>query len=181
MILFLDGLSAIFILWLGILGFKQGLVEGLGRLLGLILSAMTAMRYYVVLAGNIPLWLEIDAWVLLLTSFMVIFLFILLIMRVLTRMVNFLIVSKGTRWINRSTGFVFGLLKGSIVVSLIVLFLDISPKDEWSIIVYKESRLARILTHARINIIKIFHWEDPFEKGENFIKTMMETDKEINQ
>jgi len=45
MILFLDGLSAIFILWLGILGFKQGLVEGLGRLLGLILSAMTAMRY----------------------------------------------------------------------------------------------------------------------------------------
>ena len=83
MILFLDGLSAIFILWLGILGFKQGLVEGLGRLLGLILSAMTAMRYYVVLAGNISLWLEIDAWVLLLTSFMVIFLFILLIMRVL--------------------------------------------------------------------------------------------------
>ncbi len=164
MILFLDGLSAIFILWLGILGFKQGLVEGLGRLLGLILSAMTAMRYYVVLAGNFSLWLKIDAWVLLLTSFMVIFLFILLIMRVLTRM----------------TGFVFGLLKGSIVVSLIVLFLDISPKDEWSRIVYKESSLARILTHARINIIKIFHWEDPFEKGENFIKTMMETDKENN-
>ena len=129
MILFLDGLSSIFILWLGIFGFKQGLVEGLGRLLGLIISVMTAMRYYVDLAGNISLWLNIDAWVLLLTSFMVIFLFILLTMRVLTRMVNFLIVSKVTRWINRlierinyckSLCFVFGYFaKGRVVKNCI--------------------------------------------------------------
>ena len=181
MILFLDGLSSIFILWLGIFGFKQGLVEGLGRLLGLIISVMTAMRYYVDLAGNISLWLNIDAWVLLLTSFMIIFLFILLTMRILTRMVSFLIVSKGTQWINRLMGFVFGLLKGSIIVSLFVLFLDISPKDGWSKIVYKESVLARALTHGRVNIIKIFHWEDPFERGEYFIKTMMETNEKRNR
>jgi len=53
MILFLDVLASFFMVVMGGVGFRRGFIEEMGRLLGLIISTIFALNYYLDLAGLI--------------------------------------------------------------------------------------------------------------------------------
>ena len=78
MVLFVDALFMVFLLWIGILGFKQGFVEEFGRFIGLCVSVVVASKYYTMLSGFLSSWIVIDAWMLLVTSYVIIFIIMVL-------------------------------------------------------------------------------------------------------
>ncbi len=178
---FLDGIGLFFILGLGILGFRHGFIEELGKLLGLIVSTVIALKTYVPMTVWISTWVTIDAWILLMLSFVVVFSVMLLAIRLLTKILQFVLITKGSKWANRSLGFVFGGIKGGILIAVVVWLVDISPVDKWSDILHAESVLAKSLTNLRINIITVFHWEDPVKEGEDYIKNILETNESENE
>ncbi|NOZ03647.1 MAG: CvpA family protein [FCB group bacterium] len=173
MVLFLDGLAGFFLLGMGVIGFRRGLIEELGRLLGLIFAASVSMRYYVDLAGNIKTVLDLDPWVLLLLSNIILFSITLLIIRFLTKLTHYLLVYHSTRWMNKSMGFVFGMVKGVIIIALAIWVMELSPLDKWAEIIQRESRLARGVSKTRVSVVDFFGWSDPVKKGEKYIKSFM--------
>ena len=60
MIQFLDALAIFFIITTGVVGFRRGLLEELGRLLGLIFATIFSLNLYIGIGSNIIEWVKID-------------------------------------------------------------------------------------------------------------------------
>ena len=43
---FIDGLAVFYLVVMGMIGFKRGLIEELGRLLGLVFAAFFSFKYF---------------------------------------------------------------------------------------------------------------------------------------
>ena len=111
-------------------------------------------------------------------SFTIIFIAVLLLARILTKFIHLLLLSKSTKLVNRTMGFVFGSLKAVLIVMVFIWALDISQKKEWSNIIHTESSIAEFMTSARLKIIHSFHLQDPVTKGEEFVQELMESAEE---
>ena len=59
---FLDGLALFYIIFNGVLGFNRGLVDELGRLLGLVLSILIATSKTVELSSFFLEYINIEPW-----------------------------------------------------------------------------------------------------------------------
>lgn len=180
MILFLDALTIVFIVSLGIIGYKRGLVEELGRLLGLIIAISIAWGYYVELSGIFLNMMNINVWVVMVFSFTIIFIAVLLLVRMLTKLTHMLLLSKSSKWLNSGMGFVFGSLKAVLLTMVFLWALDISQKEEWSKIIHAESKLASVMTRTRTNIINVFNLQDPVKKSEKLVQEFLESDSGEN-
>ncbi|HCI15392.1 MAG: CvpA family protein, partial [Candidatus Marinimicrobia bacterium] len=158
---------------MGLIGFRRGLVEEMGRLLGLILASIFALRYYVGLGSFLMEWVPIDIWLLFVLSYIIIFSAVLLVARMLTKLIHFLFLSKSTKWANRVMGTVFGLIKGLLVVMIFFWMVELFPDRESTNIIMSESRMVQRLIHVRKSIISTFNWRDPVELGEKTIREFL--------
>ena len=177
MILFLDVLASFFMVIMGAVGFRRGFIEEMGRLLGLIISTIFALNYYLDLAGLIQSIMPVNTFVIMVISFAIIFALMLFITRVLTRFFHILLTSSGTKFANRSMGFLFGAVKGMIILMLLYWTVDLFPEKKWATIIRKESYLSKTFTDTRHVIIDIFHLTDPVHQGELFIKDVIKRDR----
>lgn len=160
---------------MGLIGFRRGLVEELGRLLGIIFATVFSLRLYVDLGSFLMAWLPVDVWLLFVLSFIIIFSGVLLLARLVTKLIQFLFLSKGTKWANRVMGTFFGFVKGFLVVMIFFWMFELLPNQETSDIVMKQSKLAQRLINVRKNIITMFNWKDPVELGEKTIRKFLNT------
>ena len=165
---------------MGSIGFRRGFIEEMGRLIGLIISIVFSLKYYLTLSSKILTFINLNTFVVMVISFSIIFVLMLFIIRVLTRFFHILLTSRGTKFANRSMGFVFGSLKGMIILMLIYWTIDLFPSNKWISIIRKESYLSYKFTNTRYVIINLFHLEDPVKEGEIFIKEMINNDKITN-
>jgi membrane protein required for colicin V production len=177
MILFLDVLASFFMVVMGGVGFRRGFIEEMGRLLGLIISTIFALNYYLDLAGLILSVATVNTFVIMVISFAIIFALMLFITRVLTRFFHILLTSSGTKFANRSMGFLFGAVKGMIILMLLYWTVDLFPEKKWAAVIRKESYLSKTFTDTRHVIIDIFHLNDPVHQGELFIQDMIKRDR----
>ncbi|MBT5994148.1 MAG: CvpA family protein [Candidatus Marinimicrobia bacterium] len=169
----IDALVIFFTMAMGLIGFRRGLVEEMGRLLGLILASIFALRYYVGLGSFLMEWVPIDIWLLFVLSYIIIFSAVLLVARMLTKLIHFLFLSKSTKWANRVMGTVFGLIKGLLVVMIFFWMVELFPDRESTNIIMSESRMVQRLIHVRKSIISTFNWRDPVELGEKTIREFL--------
>ena len=146
---------------LGSIGFRRGFIEEVGRLIGLIVSTVFSLKYYLSLSAKILTFVQLNTFVVMVISFSTIFVLILFIVRVLTRFFHILLTSTGTKFANRSMGFIFGALKGIIILMIFYWSIDLFPKNKWVSIIQKESYLSYRFTSTRFIIINLFHLEDP--------------------
>ena len=181
MILFLDVLASFFMFVMGGVGFRRGFIEEMGRLLGLIISTIFALNYYLDLAGLILGIVSVNTFVIMVISFAIIFSLMLFITRVLTRFFHILLTSSGTKFANRSMGFLFGAVKGMIILMLLYWTVDLFPEKKWATIIRKESYLSKTFSNTRHIIIDIFHLTDPVRQGEIFIQNMIKRDSSIGK
>ncbi|MBT3216859.1 MAG: CvpA family protein [Candidatus Marinimicrobia bacterium] len=175
---YLDALAVFFMIGLGLIGYKRGLIEELGRLLGLVLAMIFGFKYYVKISALFLTWLSLDGGVILVLSFALVFVSTLLVVRIVTRMIHLLLMSKGTKWLNRTMGFAFGLIKGGVVLTALLWMTEIFSDSKWSELIMSESRFAGVMQNTRIKTIRIFHWEDPVEMGKLFIQSLVEESTE---
>ena len=171
--LFLDILAGFFMVGMGWLGFNRGIVEELGRLLGLVISGIVGLTWYIDVAGFILGFVALDPWIALLIGYVFLFGVTLLASRFLTHLIHYLIVSGSTQWMNRGMGFFFGILKGGIIVALFIWLVDISPMKDWSDILHKQSYLVQQTSKVRYRVIQFFGWSDPIKTGEEYMENLM--------
>ena len=173
MIQFIDALAFFFLIGMSIIGFRRGLVEELGRLLGLIFATVFSLKFYVKLGSMILNWISMDVWVLFILSFIAIFSIILICMRILTKLIQFLFLSKSTKWVNRVMGTFFGGTKGILVVMMFFWIFELMPNSKSADIIMQESEMAQYLIKTRKSIISSFNLDDPIKSGEKSIKNYL--------
>ena len=170
----IDALAIFFTIAMGLIGFRRGLVEEMGRLLGLIFASVFALRLYVGLGSFLMEWIPIDVWLLFVLSYIIIFSGVLLMVRMITKLFHFLFLSKSTKWVNRVMGTVFGLMKGLLVVMIFFWMVELFPNRESSNIIMSESKMVQRLIQVRKSIITTFNWRDPVELGEKTIREFLD-------
>ncbi len=159
--------------WLGWVGFNRGIVDELGRFLGLILASLIGLTWYIDIAGLILNVFILDPGVALVLGFSLLFGLSLLLTRFITHLVHYLIVSGSTQWVNQGMGFLFGALKGGVIIGVFIWLVDISPMKNWSEILHKNSMVVQKTTQVRQLVIRFFGWADPVNEGEKYLENLM--------
>ena len=172
MTLFLDGVAILFILFLGYIGFNRGLIEELGRLIGLIIAILISMSNTKSVSDKIIGIVDLDDWIIKILTFSLLFIATITLTRLLTKMLNIAILSKNNQMMNQSLGFTFGAFKGFFIIMTILWFIALLPKQEWTSFMGKKSNISKISNQFRISIVSFFNWDDPVELSESYIKQL---------
>ena len=169
---FLDGFAILFILFLGYNGFNRGLIEELGRLIGLIIAILISMSNTKSISDKIIGIVGLDDWIIKILTFTLLFIVTIVLTRLLTKMLNIAILSKNNQMMNQSLGFTFGAFKGFFIIMTILWFIALLPKQKWTSFMGKKSNILIISNQFRISIISFFNWDDPVELSESYIKQL---------
>ena len=169
---FLDGFAILFILFLGYNGFNRGLIEELGRLIGLIIAILISMSNTKSVSDKIIGIVGLDDWIIKILAFSLLFIATITLTRLLTKMLNIAILSKNNQMMNQSLGFTFGAFKGFFIIMTILWFIALLPKQEWTSFMGKKSNISKISNQFRISIVSFFNWDDPVELSESYIKQL---------
>ena len=173
MVLFLDALAFLFMALNSFIGFNRGFIEELGRLIGLLLSSIVAANLYTGFGTFLVQILPTDPWAIFVLSFVVIFLGSLFGVRIITKLIHFMFLSKSTKWVNRLLGAFFGLIKGTVIVMMFFWMFELVPNKKISNAVVNNSFSADRLIMIRKSIISTFNWNDPVKKGEKTINNFL--------
>ena len=173
MVLFLDTLAIFFMALNSFIGFNRGFIEELGRLLGLLISSIIASNLYVGLGTILTQTLPADPWVMFVLSYIIIFLAALFGVRVITKLIHFMFLSKSTKWVNKLLGGFFGFIKGVVIVMMFFWMFELVPDKNISNAVLNNSISADKLVKIRKDIISIFDWNDPIKRGETSINNFL--------
>ena len=169
---FLDGAAILFILFLGYVGFNRGLIEELGRLIGLIIAILISMSNTKSVSDKIIGIVGLDDWIIKILTFSLLFIATITLTRLLTKMLNIAILSKNNQMMNQSLGFTFGAFKGFFIIMTILWFIALLPKQEWTSFMGKKSNISKISNQFRISLVSFFNWDDPVELSESYIKQL---------
>lgn len=169
---FLDGFAILFILFLGYNGFNRGLIEELGRLIGLIIAILISMSNTKSVSDKIIGIVGLDDWIIKILTFSLLFIATITLTRLLTKMLNIAILSKNNQMMNQSLGFTFGAFKGFFIIMTILWFIALLPKQEWTSFMGKKSNISKISNQFRISLVSFFNWDDPVELSESYIKQL---------
>ena len=171
---FLDGLAFLYMIFNGILGFNRGIVDELGRLIGLCLSILIATSQTVNVSTYILEKIELEPWLAVFIAFCSVFTLILILSRLVTRLFQIALLSKANIWVNNLLGLFFGMLKGFCIITVFIWVLIILPLDKWTNIIEQSSKIFHTATSFQNNIVSFFGWEDPVSYSENFIKDLVQ-------
>ena len=169
---FLDGFAILFILFLGYNGFNRGLIEELGRVIGLIIAILISISNTKSVSDKIIGIMGLDDWIIKILTFSLLFIAAITLTRLLTKMLNIAIISKNNQMMNQSLGFTFGAFKGFFIIMTILWFIALLPKQEWTSFMGKKSNISKISNQFRISLVSFFNWDDPVELSESYIKQM---------
>ena len=168
----LDGVAISFILLWGYQGFKNGLIEELGRLLGLIVAILISISKSSDLSRKVTEFMQIEYWLSIFISFSILFISIIFTARFFTKLIKIAFLSQGNQLMNRLLGLFFGALKGSGMIIVLVWIIAILPLKKWTSFINQNSRLAVIGNDLRISTVSFFNWEDPVMVSESYIKKL---------
>ena len=172
MLWFLDGLAVVYILLMGHNGFSKGLIEELGRLLGLVSAIFISMSQTTNIVSKVNEKIIVDEWAAVFFSFSLLFILTLLVARIFTKMFHIALLSKGNNLMNQFLGFSFGLIKGYSIIIVLIWFIALLPLHKWTMVIQENSRLAMHGNMVRNQIVSFFNWEDPISLGESYIKQL---------
>tara|TARA_A100001011_G_C14152155_1_gene774466 strand:+ start:63 stop:584 length:522 start_codon:yes stop_codon:yes gene_type:complete len=163
-----DLIFSILLVVFGVIGFMRGFIDEIGRLLGLVLGFTLGIKFHINLCDFLISFLPFDYYLILLSSFIGIFILIILIVRILMRIIQFFFINKGINFSNKILGVIIGLIKSYLLGIFLFLCLDIfttsaimnETKEESFF--YKSSRVfsSKIIQYLNLeeNIIEIKIW-----------------------
>ncbi len=173
MILFVDGLIVFFASMNGYLGLKRGFLEEIGRILGLAFSIIISFNNYLNVSEIILVWTSLNQKGILIISYLIIFIISIQFFRLLSKILQFLFISKSTKVINKLLGALLGFFKGIIFISIFVWFFELIPNHKISKIILSESKITTQLINARTAISEIFYFDKPVKETEKRIEKLI--------
>ena len=103
-------------------GIFRGLVKEMASIIGVLAGFYAAYTYYPEMGGLLSRWIANTIY-LNLTSFMVIFCIILIIISILGVVIKYLMSIAHLGWVDRVSGAGFGVFKGILIVSVLLVSL----------------------------------------------------------
>lgn len=146
----LDILIGIPLIWAIYKGFTKGLIIEVATLLALILGIYGAIHFSDFTAEFIRNRFEYDSNYMGIMAFVITFLLIVIVLNVLGKMLNSLVEAVALGMINRLLGVVFGLLKGIIILSILVYFVNFL--DQKFDFISKEKKEESLLYEPMVQI-----------------------------
>lgn len=111
----------LFIAYYGYRGFQRGLVDEVGRLIGLVLAVILANQFSSLLAGQLGLDSAVARTV---AAFVIIFVITLMTMGFLIRAIRTVIELVLLGWLDRMGGILFGVLKSIVVLGVLIYIME---------------------------------------------------------
>jgi uncharacterized membrane protein required for colicin V production len=180
-ILFFDLFATIFLLFLGIGGYKRGFIIEIGRIISLIFTLWLSITYYVDLAELLQQEFSVNPYLILFISFSIIFVFTLIITRIIVELINQIVGIRKNRLFNQLLGFVVGVVKGTIPLILILWVFELLPIQQWTDTLYQESQIAKTVKTIRDKNIEYFGLEDPVNAGKEYVKSIIANDSTVQE
>ncbi len=174
--LFFDLFATTFLLFLGLGGFKRGFVVEVGRIITLVFTLCLSISYYVDFAKFLQQDFNVNPYFILFVSFSVIFIITLIVTRIIAMLIIQIIGVKKNRLFNQLLGFVVGVMKGLILITLILWVFESLPIQQWTDTLYQESPIARIAKIIRDKNVEYFGWENPLKAGKKYAKSLIVDD-----
>ena len=173
MILFIDGLVVFYASMNGYLGLKRGFLEEISRILGLTFSIIISFNNYLNLSEIISKWTSLNQKGILIISYLIIFIISIQFFRLISKILQFLFISKSTRMMNKLLGALIGFFKGMIFISIFVWFFELIPNHKISKIILSESIITSQLVNARTAVSEIFYFDKPIKESEKRIEKLI--------
>ena len=173
MILFIDGLVVFFASMNGYLGLKRGFLEEISRILGLAFSIIISFNNYLNLSEIISKWTSLNQKGVLIISYLIIFIISIQFFRLISKILQFLFISKSTKMMNKLLGALVGFFKGMIFISIFVWFFELIPNHKISKIILSESKITSQLVKIRTNVSEIFYFDKPIKESEKRIEKLI--------
>ena len=173
MILFIDGLVVFYASMNSYLGLKRGFLEEISRILGLAFSIIISFNNYLNLSEIISKWTSLNQKGILIISYLIIFIISIQFFRLISKILQFLFISKSTKMINKLLGALVGFFKGMIFISIFVWFFELIPNHRISKIILSESKITSQLVKIRTNVSEIFYFDKPIKESEKRIEKLI--------
>jgi len=144
-----DLIVLIVVAFLGFAGLRRGLIEEAFKLIGLVLGSYLAIRYY-----SLGIWLIKDIFsiaegVQTVVGFLIVFLIVYFAVKILAMILKRLVKALSLVWLDRLTGFCFGVLKALLIMAIVV----------WCINIFAASRPVQKLATSSPAFIYLNRWE----------------------
>jgi membrane protein required for colicin V production len=117
-----DIIVVIILAYCVIRGLFRGLIKELASIVGVIAGFYTAYAFYTQLSKILSAWIT-NASYLNILSFLIIFCLVLIIVNLFGMLIKHLMNIAYLGWIDRSGGFLFGAIKGILIVSVLFIIL----------------------------------------------------------
>ena len=173
MILFIDGLVFFYASMNGYLGLKRGFLEEISRILGLAFSIIISFNNYLNLSVIISKWTSLNQKGVLIISYLIIFIISIQFFRLISKILQFLFISKSTKMMNKLLGALLGFFKGLMFISIFVWFFELIPNHRISKIILSESKITSQLVKIRTNVSEIFYFDKPIKESEKRIEKLI--------
>jgi len=161
----LDMVIVVIISFCLIRGLFRGLVKELSSIIGVLGGFYAAYTYYTVLVRFISRWITQLAY-LKIISFLLIFCSVFIIISISGIIIKYILNISFLTWVDRVFGSIFGLIKGSLVVAVIVLVLTVFLDKGTTVV--SRSMLAphiTLLSEKMINVV-------PYDMKKNYKKKL---------
>ena len=173
MILFIDGLVFFYASMNGYLGLKRGFLEEISRILGLAFSIIISFNNYLNLSEIISKWTSLNQKGILIISYLIIFIISIQFFKLISKILQFLFISKSTKMMNKLLGALVGFFKGMIFISIFVWFFELIPNHRISKIILSESKITSQLVNIRDYVSEIFYFDKPIKESEKRIEKLI--------
>ena len=121
---YLDIIIALILLLLGVKGFRKGLIIEVVTLLAFAVGIYGAMHFSDFTAEHLKEFMEINPKYLNTTAFVLTFILLVILVNIIGRMVTKLIQAMNLGFFNKLGGAVFGMAKGVLLCSIMVMVLN---------------------------------------------------------
>lgn len=125
---YIDIIIGILLLLAAINGFRKGFVVEVVSLLALILGIWGAIRFSYIAADLLTKYFDLTSRYLGIISFIITFIAIVVLVHLVGKVAENFIKVAQLNFINRLAGFLFGLIKSAVILSIVLMVLDAIDK-----------------------------------------------------
>ena len=145
------------------IGFRRGLVDEVVKLVGLTLAIICGIKYFYVGVALIEDLFAASEGVYTVIGFILVFLIVYFAFQLVGSIIKRIVKSLKLIWLDRSTGFCFGALKGTIILAFILWIISLFPEIGIEDKIKCSSGTYKLLYGVEVRAISTFHLEDELD------------------
>ncbi len=144
----IDIILGIFLLIFIIKGIRNGLIQSVVGLIGLILTILAITKFGTFVKLTLIENFGLNEILSLIIAYILIVILVYLITRIIIKILHLVIGMLHLGWLNRLLGMVFGLLNGALIIAIMLALINLAPKSETINNFISPSKIVRYVNYS---------------------------------